>query len=305
MPIVSSGEDNDDVGQTREAAGGPPGFDVDFDPNDPETVKVHYHLGGWNFDQRAELAETLAERSVPHVWEGEELVVPEQIESAVDALFEELERELGPFPVPLIEDDADGVTAFELDEWPGRDIEMLQQSLTDAEIPHRWEGRTLVVAHDAEHTVDELLDAIEAGEVASIDEAVEAPDGALHELHRSADQLARDAADGGARRRLLDLVPQLSPQAPPFGLAVRAWEVIVERADRRSSMPSTPAPTPPPSPTPPTNCGRSVGRTGPPTTPSISTTITYPPWHPPRLGGSIGCSSETFSFLTTPLLTRT
>mgnify|MGYP000252370377 CR=1 FL=1 len=46
-------------------------------------------------DQRAELAETLAEREVPHVWEGEELVVPEQIEAGVDALFDELEAEIG------------------------------------------------------------------------------------------------------------------------------------------------------------------------------------------------------------------
>ena len=45
-----------------------------------------------------------------------------------------------------------------------------------------------------------------------------------------ADRLARDRTDGAARSTVLDLVPQLSPSAPPFGLAVRAWEVIVERA---------------------------------------------------------------------------
>lgn len=230
MPIVSRGDDDDD--ETREASGAPPAYDIDFDPNDPEQVKVHYNLTGWSFDQRAELSETLAERGVPHAWQGEELVVPEQIEGDIDALFEELEREIGPFPVPLLDDgeDGQGVTEFGLDEWPPSDIELLQQALTEAEIPHRWEGRILLVASDAEHTVDDLLDAIEAGEVASLDETAEAPDGALHDLYVNADRLARDATDGGARNALLALVPELTPTAPPFGLAVRAWSVIVDRA---------------------------------------------------------------------------
>jgi hypothetical protein len=227
MPFVSKSGGGGEEESTDVAAGAPPGFDVDFDPNDPDQVKVHYDLTGWNFDQRAELAETLAERGVPHVWEGEELVVPEQIEGAVDALFDELEAELGPFPVPLLDDEG---TEFGLDEWPAADLETLQQSLVDAEIPHRWEGRTLVVARDAEHVVDDLLDAIEAGEVASIDEEAEAPDGALHDLYVAADRLARDATDGASRSTLLDLVPKLSPTAPPFGLAVRSWSVIVEHA---------------------------------------------------------------------------
>ena len=210
------------------AAGAPPAFDVEFDPNDPDQTKVHYNLTGWSFDQRAELAETLAERGVPHTWEGEELVVPEQIEDAVDGLFDELEAEIGPFPVPLL--DEDDATEFGLDEWSSADIETLQQSLVDAEIPHVWHGRKLVVARDAENVVDDLLDAIEAGEVASLDEEVEAPDGALHDLFRHADRLARDLTNAGSRTAVLDLVPQLSPDQPPFGLPVGSWRTIVDRA---------------------------------------------------------------------------
>ena len=227
MPIVSRGDDEEE----NEQAGSGQLYDVEFDPNDPDHVKVHYNLTGWTFDQRAELAETLAERGVPHVWEGDELVVPEQIEADIDVLFEELEAEIGPFPVPLL-DDGEGVTEFGLDEWPAADIDLLTASLVEAEIPHRWEGRTLFVAADAEHTVDDLLDAIEAGEVASIDEAAEAPDGALHDLYVAADRLSRDASDASARTSLLELAPKLSPQAPPFGLAVRAWALIVSRAQQ-------------------------------------------------------------------------
>ena len=227
MPFVNKSGGGDEEAADV-AAGAPPAFDIDFDPNDPDRTKVHYNLTGWSFDQRAELAETLAEQGVPHIWEGEELVVPEEIEEAVDALFDALEAELGPFPVPLLEGDES--TEFGLDEWPFADIETLKQSLVEAEIPHAWEGRTLLVAHDAEHVVDDLLDAIEAGEVASLDEDADAPDGALHDLFRHADRLVRDLTNSGSRTAILELVPQLSPDAPPFGLPVGSWRTIVDRA---------------------------------------------------------------------------
>ena len=232
MPIVSRGGEEDET-ESRAAAGAPPGFDVDFDPYDPDQVKVHYNLTGWSFEQRAELAETLAERGVPHTWEGDEVVIPEEIETDVDALFDELEKEIGPFPVPLLDDegeDGEGVTEFDLAEWTASDIDVLQQSLLEGEVPHRWQGRTLVVARDAETAVDDLLDAIEAGDAASLDEGAEAPDGALNSLYVAADRLSRDGADGGARNTLIELVPNLSPASPPYGLAARPWSVIVERA---------------------------------------------------------------------------
>lgn len=228
MPFVnkSGADDEDDQGEA--AAGTPDQFDLDFDPNDPDRTKVHYNLTGWGFEQRAELSETLAERGVPHVWDGEELVVPEEIEAAVDALFDELEAEIGPFPVPLLEGDAS--TEFGLDEWPARDIESLREALVEAEIPHLWQGRTLLVAEDAEDVVDDLLDAIESGDVAMIDEDAEAPDGALNDLYVAADRLARDATHSGGRTKVLELVPQLSPTVPPFGMAAGAWGVIVGHA---------------------------------------------------------------------------
>ena len=227
MPFVNrSGEDNvDDAAVSAAVTGGPP--DGEFDPTDPERPKVHYDLAGWTFDQRGELAESLAERGIPHAWEGDEVVVPEELEDVVDTLFDELEAEIGPFPVPLAADAS--TTEFGLDEWPDRDVLSLQQSLVEAEIPHTWNGRTLLVASDAEHVVDDLLDAIEAGEVASLDEDAEAPDGALHDLHRHSDRLARDLTNAGSRTALLELIPQLSPDVPPFGLPVGSWRTIVER----------------------------------------------------------------------------
>jgi len=94
MPIVSRGGEEDE-NESMAAAGAPPGFDVDFDPYDPDQVKVHYNLTGWSFEQRAELAETLAERGVPHTWEGEELVVPEEIEARIAAGVETIRAMTG------------------------------------------------------------------------------------------------------------------------------------------------------------------------------------------------------------------
>ena len=108
---------------------------------------------------------------------------------------------------------------------------MLQQSLLEAEIPHRWSGRTLVVSSDAEQVVDDLLDAIESGEAASLDESAEAPDGALNRICTSPPTgWCATAATAPPARPLLTLVPELSSSAPPFGLAGRPWSVIVARA---------------------------------------------------------------------------
>jgi hypothetical protein len=220
------GDEDDDAPEV--AAGAPPAFDLDFDPNDPDVVKVHYDLAGWTFDQRAELSEMLAEHGVPHQWEAEELVVPEAIEDHVDQLFDELEKEIGPFPVALVDDEQS--TEFGLDEWPVGDLETLKQSLIDAEIPHRWEGRTLLVSQDAETVVDDLLDAIEEGEIASLDESKVAPDGALHSLYLNGDRLARDPGHANSRVAILELVPALAADSPPFGMANRPWETIVAAA---------------------------------------------------------------------------
>ena len=201
---------------------------LEWNPNDPDTVKVHYDVSAWSIDQRAELGEALAEADLAHVWEGEEVVVPEELEADVDALFGRLEALLGPFPVAL--DPEDPGVEYGLDEWPPVDRQTLAQALIESEIPHRWDGSTLVVATDAEASVDELLDGIEQGTlvVAGVDGG--APDGALDSLFASSDRLARDPDDRGGRQDLSDLVPRLAPPAPPYGMAVATWARIIDAA---------------------------------------------------------------------------
>ena len=199
---------------------------LEWNPNDPDTVKVHYDVSGWSIDQRAELGEALAEADLAHVWEGEEVVVPEELEADVDALFGRLEAVLGPFPVAL--DPEDPGVEYGLDEWPPVDRQTLAQALIESEIPHRWDGSTLVVATDAEASVDELLDGIEQGTlvVAGVDGG--APDGALDMLFAAADRLARDADDRTGREDLNDLLPRLAPAATPYGVSVAIWSKIID-----------------------------------------------------------------------------
>jgi hypothetical protein len=201
---------------------------LEWNPNDPDTVKVHYDVSGWSIDQRAELSEALAEADLAHVWEDEEVVVPEALEADTDALFDRLEQLLGPFPVALDADDP-GVE-YGLDEWPAPDRQTLAQALIDGEIPHRWHGSTVIVATDAEPSVDDLLDGIEQGTLVLAGGDGGAPDGALDTMFACADRLARDADDRTGRDDLRDLVPRLAAPAPPYGMSVATWARIIDAA---------------------------------------------------------------------------
>jgi hypothetical protein len=213
-----------DESAQRAAVGEP----IDFDPDDPTIVKVHYDLSAWDFDQRAELAEALADAGLPHAWDAEELIVPELVEDQVDALFERLEESLGPFPIALAPDDES--TEFGLDEWSEADRALLTESLVVSEVPHRWEGTTVVVARDAEDAVDDLLDAIEAGELLSADEHAGGgpPDGALDTIFLAADRLVKDPVDARARTALIDIGARIDGDHPPYAFAPRTWARAVD-----------------------------------------------------------------------------
>ncbi len=203
------------------------GLPIDFDPNDDEIVKVHYDLSAWTFENRAELAEALADAGLPHYWDDEELVVPEAVESATDAMFEQLEKELGPFPVGLDPDDES--VEYGLDEWSDADRSTLTDALIEAEIPHRWTSTTVRVAADAEEDVDTLLDAIEAGELGSVDDdgANEPPQGVLGDIFLVANKLAKDPFDAKARHEIIDLDGIIDGKHPPYALAPRVWKQAV------------------------------------------------------------------------------
>jgi hypothetical protein len=200
---------------------------LDWDPNDPDTVKVHYDVSSWNLEQRAELSAALADEEITHTWAGEELVVPEELEARTDELFSRLDEELGPFPIGLaVEEEA---VEYGLDEWPDEDRETLTSALVEGRVAHRWEGATVLVSAESEATVDELLDGIEAGTVVA---GTAPPDDVLPRLFAAADRLAKDADDGVGREELAMLVPGCDPAHPPYGLAKNVWRGVVESSGR-------------------------------------------------------------------------
>ena len=203
---------------------------LDWDPNDPDIVKVHYDVSGWSIDQRAELTEAFAEAEIAHVWDGDEVVVPEELEAQVDEVFARLEELLGPFPVALGADDP-GVE-FGLDEWPEADRRTLTEALVEAEVPHRWDGATVVVATDAESTVDELLDAIEQGTLVLGDTASRRPTAPWTRCSPPRTAWPRTPTTSTGREEISELAPRLDPAQPPYGVSVGSWAKTVEAPGR-------------------------------------------------------------------------
>jgi len=101
-------------------------------------------------------------------------------------------------------------------------------------VPFRWEGATVVVAADAEDAVDDLLDAIEAGELMTADEsgANEPPQGTLSTIFLAADKLAKDPIDAKSRKQLIELNAIIDKEHPPYALAPRTWVGAVAGVDR-------------------------------------------------------------------------
>jgi hypothetical protein len=212
---------------------------LDWNPNDPDTVKVHYDVSAWNLEQRAELSAALAEDDIAHVWDDDELVVPEEEERRADELFARLEEELGPFAVALGDDESS--VEYGLDEWPDTDRDTLTSALVEAGIAHRWDGTTLHVAGDTEQSVDELLDQIESGTLVAGASAAP-PDDALSRLFAAADRLAKDPEDAVGREDVVAIADAILPTHPPYGLAKTVWKGIVDAGTNLADLCENPEP---------------------------------------------------------------
>jgi hypothetical protein len=68
----------------------------------PEDDQLVYELGEWSLDQRAALGEALANRSIPHTYDGIDLVIHEDWEVEVDSICDAIEK-----GDPVVDDDVD------------------------------------------------------------------------------------------------------------------------------------------------------------------------------------------------------
>jgi hypothetical protein len=213
----------------------------DWDPSDPDAVRVHYELGAWTFEQQAELAAELADASIPHTWDGSELVVPEHAEAATDSVIASVEQWLG-----IVDDQpregfepvavAAGVptTEYELDDWSAAEREAVSNLLADGQVPFRWEGTSLVVPTDDEVAVDAVLDAIESGQhVGAVDviDDDETSTEILTTFFLAGDRLKRNPLDAAGLEELLRALELATPDVPPFGIERALWNRCCTLAD--------------------------------------------------------------------------
>lgn len=224
----------------------------DWNPLDPDAESVHYDLGNWTVDQRAAVAEVFAEAEVPHAWVGDEVVVPAELEEVADVLLDRLEQEFGVdgsanaghvSSRTLDEASDDEITEYELDEWADGERSRLGELLVASGIPFRWEGALLVTLTEFEDTVDELLDAVEAGDVTIVDSPgsgyatvsvarSEVSGETLTQMFLAAERLQRDPLDADGLAMLVRVLDDVEDGGIPFGVPVPAWRQALELADQ-------------------------------------------------------------------------
>ena len=225
----------------------------DWNPLDPDAESVHYDLTDWNIDQRAAVAEVFAEAELPHAWVGSEVVVPAELEEVADTLLDRLEAgfnisgsgRFGTSDSGAALDDAadDEITEYELDDWTDGERSRLTELLVGSGIPFRWEGALLVTLTEFEDTVDDLLDAVEAGDVTIVDSpgsgraTVSAGTSnlsgdTLTNMFLAAERLQRDPLDADGLALLVGVLDDVEDGGAPFGVPMPAWRQAVELADQ-------------------------------------------------------------------------
>ena len=230
----------------------------------PEEEQVVYELGAWPLDQQAEAAAVLAESGIPHSFDGSDVIVHIDHEAEVDALFDAIEAESGPFvdaadAADAAEDreDDDGELAYELEGWGDEHRQELETRLQAGGVPYRMELGALVVDAGDEPAVDFIvaevrgaapsLRALANGEVADdtedtrggdgaddadTDEADDTDDGELmSELFDVAARFERRPDDRDALADFATLNAAIDPDEPPFGIDQISWEKVIAAAD--------------------------------------------------------------------------
>jgi hypothetical protein len=226
-------------------------IDDDTDPRqlDPDD-QVVYDLSSWPLDATSEAAQVLAESGIPHVWEGDEVIMPLVHEAAADRLLEVIEEQFG-----LVAADADGEeapadatpgseTEYDLALWPAHQRMDLVGRLVELGVPHRWEGDLLVVPTSLERSVDGVLDEFEGTERgddtgdldADLDDEDDAaeldPAEALSALFLAAERMRRKRADLDSYGALLECLELSSPDRAPYGVDGRLWARALELGER-------------------------------------------------------------------------
>jgi hypothetical protein len=132
----------------------------EWNPKDEQALSTRYDLTDWSVDERADVVGALAQAEVPHQWDGDELVVPQEQEETVEDILDELEEQMDANDDEETADD--NITEYELDEWTEGERKQLCDMLDNLDIGYRWDGTVLLVPIGVEAVVDSCLDSIDS-----------------------------------------------------------------------------------------------------------------------------------------------
>ena len=132
----------------------------EWNPKDEQALSTRYDLTDWSVDERADVVGALAQADVPHQWDGDELVVPQEQEETVEDILDELEEQMDANDDEETADD--NITEYELEEWTEGERKQLCDMLDNLDIGYRWDGTVLLVPIGVEAVVDSCLDSIDS-----------------------------------------------------------------------------------------------------------------------------------------------
>ena len=132
----------------------------EWNPKDEQALSTRYDLTDWSVDERADVVGALAQADVPHQWDGDELVVPQEQEETVEDILDELEEQMDANDAEETADD--NITEYELEEWTEGERKQLCDMLDNLDIGYRWDGTVLLVPIGVEAVVDSCLDSIDS-----------------------------------------------------------------------------------------------------------------------------------------------
>ena len=132
----------------------------EWNPKDEQALSTRYDLTDWSVDERADVVGALAQAEVPHQWDGDELVVPQEQEETVEDILDELEEQMDANDDEETADD--NITEYELEEWSEGERKQLCDMLDNLDIGYRWDGTVLLVPIGVEAVVDSCLDSIDS-----------------------------------------------------------------------------------------------------------------------------------------------
>ena len=132
----------------------------EWNPKDEQALSTRYDLTDWSVDERADVVGALAQADVPHQWDGDELVVPQEQEETVEDILDELEEQMDANDDEKTADD--NITEYELEEWTEGERKQLCDMLDNLDIGYRWDGTVLLEPIGVEAVVDSCLDSIDS-----------------------------------------------------------------------------------------------------------------------------------------------